>query len=99
MLSYFVSRSFLPLHYAAFHLGHHCLQKYSFRGFPNKRINSLGHNSMCISLQQLQMWVSCLFDLILYVPVNNLSVVSGGVFLCFTSTRQELIVLLEDTRQ
>ena len=23
--------------YAAFHLGLHCLQKYSFRGFPNKR--------------------------------------------------------------
>ena len=22
-------------HYAAFHLGLHCLQKYSFRGFPN----------------------------------------------------------------
>ena len=22
-------------HYAAFHLGLHCLKKYSFRGFPN----------------------------------------------------------------
>ena len=22
-------------HYAAFHLGLHCLQKYSFKGFPN----------------------------------------------------------------
>ena len=24
-------------HYAAFHLGLHCLQKYSFRGFPNTK--------------------------------------------------------------
>ena len=24
-------------HYAAFHLGLHCLQKYSFRGFPQKK--------------------------------------------------------------
>ena len=25
-------------HYAAFHLGLHCLQKYSFRGFPDTKI-------------------------------------------------------------
>ena len=24
-------------HYAAFHLGLHCLQKYSFMGFPNTK--------------------------------------------------------------
>ena len=24
-------------HYAAFHLGLHCLQKYSFRDFPNSK--------------------------------------------------------------
>ena len=24
-------------HYAAFHLGLHCLQKYRFRGFPNTK--------------------------------------------------------------
>ena len=24
-------------HYAAFHLGLHCLQKYSFKGFPNTK--------------------------------------------------------------
>ena len=24
-------------HYAAFHLGLHCFQKYSFRGFPNTK--------------------------------------------------------------
>ena len=24
-------------HYAAFHLGLHCLQKYSFRGYPNTK--------------------------------------------------------------
>ena len=31
--------SSLPLQtvYAAFHLGHHSLQKYSFRGFPNTK--------------------------------------------------------------
>ena len=26
-------------HYAAFHLGLHCLQSYSFRGFPIQRVN------------------------------------------------------------
>ena len=25
-------------HYAAFHLGLHCLQKYSFRGFPSAKV-------------------------------------------------------------
>ena len=28
-----------------------------------------------------------MFDLILYIPVNNLSVLSGGVFLGLTSTK------------
>ena len=31
------------------------------------------HNNVCLD--------GCLFDLILYVPVNNLSVMSGWVFL------------------
>ena len=29
-------------HYAAFHLGLHCLQKYSFRGFPNTKARLTG---------------------------------------------------------
>ena len=35
----------------------------------------------------------CLFDLILYVPVNNLSDMSGRVFLGLTSTKQGLMYL------
>ena len=34
---------------------------------------------------------SCLFDLIHYFPVNNLSVMSGRVFLGWTSTKQGLM--------
>ena len=30
-------------HYAAFHLCLHCLQKYSFRGFQNTKVNGLDH--------------------------------------------------------
>ena len=47
ILYHFVERSFLDLpksvdpderqYYAAFHLGLHCLQKYSFRGFQYKK--------------------------------------------------------------
>ena len=33
----------------------------------------------------------CLFDLNLYVPVNNLSVISGRVFLCLISIKQGLM--------
>ena len=36
-----------------------------------------------------------LFDLILYVPVNNFSVMSGRVFLCRTSTKQGLMCLAQ----
>ena len=43
---------------------------------------------VCLSL-------SVLFDLILYVPVNNLSVMSGWVFLGCTSTKQGLICLAQ----
>ena len=35
----------------------------------------------------------CLFDLILYVPVNNFSVMSGRVFVCWTSTKLGLTCL------
>ena len=37
----------------------------------------------------------CLFDLILYIPVNNFSVMSGRVFLGWTSTKQGLICLAQ----
>ena len=37
----------------------------------------------------------CLFDLILYVSVNNLSVMSGQVFLCLTSTKLWLMCLAQ----
>ena len=37
----------------------------------------------------------CLFDLILYVPVNNPSVMSGRVFLGWTSTKQGSMCLAQ----
>ena len=30
----------------------------------------------------------CLFDLIIYIPVNNFLIMLGGVFLGWTSTKQ-----------
>ena len=42
--------------------------------------------------------VVCLFDLILYVPVNNFSVMSGRVFLGWTSTKQGLMCLARTQR-
>ena len=38
---------------------------------------------------------TCLFDLNLYVPVNNLSVTSGRVFLSWTSTKLGLMCLAQ----
>ena len=43
--------------------------------------------------------VFCLFDLILNVPANNFSVMSGQVFLGWTSTKKDKCVLLKDTTQ
>ena len=40
-----------------------------------------------------------LFDLILYVPVNNLSVMSGWVFLVKPVLSNDSCVLLKDTTQ
>ena len=37
-------------HYAAFHLGLHCLQKYSFRGFPNTK----GKCLKCCSINKIK---------------------------------------------
>ena len=36
-----------------------------------------------------------LFDLVLYIPVNNLSVMSGKVFLGWTSTNQRIKCLAQ----
>ena len=41
------------------------------------------------------MFFVCLIDLILYVPVNNLSVMLGWVFLGLTSTKQGLMCLAQ----
>ena len=43
--------------------------------------------------EQQHAQICILFDLILYVPVNNFSVMLGWVFLCWTSTKQGLICL------
>ena len=40
-------------------------------------------------------WLIYLFDLILYVPVNNLSVMMGQVFLGGNSTKLELMCLAQ----
>ena len=53
-----------------------------------------------VSLRPKSQQTICLFDLVLYVPVNNLLVISGWVFLCWTSTiSKDLCVLLKDTTQ
>ena len=39
--------------------------------------------------------ITCLFDWILYVPVNNFSVMSGPVFLGWTSTKQRIKFLAQ----
>ena len=37
-------------HYAAFHLGIHCLQKYSFRGFPLRGFqNTMGQHRRLVA--------------------------------------------------
>ena len=41
-------------HYAAFHLGLHCLQKYLFRGFPNSKGYPLFHQYYFL------FWICCL---------------------------------------
>ena len=45
---------------------------------------------LCVCEQQ-RFWWDCLFDLILYVPVNKISVMSGRVFLVWTSIKQGLM--------
>ena len=43
--------------------------------------------------------LQCLFDLVLYVPVNNFSVTSGRVFLGWTSTQLGLMWLAQGHNQ
>ena len=42
-------------HYAAFHLGLHCLQKYPFREFPNTKANSITWSHSLVMNEQLSM--------------------------------------------
>ena len=50
-------------------------------------------------VQQSCLLKFCLFDLILYVPVNNLSVTSGRVVLGRTSTKLGLMCLVSRTQR
>ena len=43
-------------HYAAFHLGLHCLKKYSFRGFPEyKGLNKLFLEMYSVGVQKVDL--------------------------------------------
>ena len=44
-------------------------------------------------------FIVCLFNLILYIPVNNLSVISGGSSCVEPTLSKDLCVLLKDTTQ
>ena len=58
----------------------------------------LSHMQTGLSLQivfQICDNMFCLFDLILYFPVNNFSVMSGWVFLGWTSTKQGFMCLAQ----
>ena len=61
-------------------LGPNCLQKLSEENKSKERVRECKNN---------------LFDLILYVSVNNFSVMSRWVFLGFTSTKQGLMCLAQ----
>ena len=43
----------------------------------------------------MQKYMICLFDLILYIPVNIISVMSGQVFMGRTSTKQRIKCLAQ----
>ena len=62
------------------------------REYWAKHCLTLGQRSNNVFLVNASPTQLCfLFDLILYVPVNNLSVTSGRVFLGWTSTKQGLM--------
>ena len=52
----------------------------------------------CLSSQHAIIW-EVFFYLILLLPINNLSVIKGWVFLGWTSTQLGLMFLLKDTTQ
>ena len=68
---------------------------FEFRCFPTEYMYK------CLKTNNTQPYSSpwalfvCLFDLILYVPVNYFSVMSGRVFLGWTSTKQGLMCLAQ----
>ena len=74
-------------HYAAFHVGLYCLPKYPLRGFQYTK----GYTSP-LTLYELLGG----YDLILYMPVNNFSVMSGRVFLGLASTKQSIKFLAQE---
>ena len=64
---------------------------------PYNTITAASNSTSYGPWRQKNLNLLLLFDLILYVPVNNLSFISGQVFLGWTSTK--LCVLLKNTRQ
>ena len=62
--------------------------------FANKKVNKL---SVGVSIETCPL--VCLVGLILYVPVNDFSFMSGQVFLCWTSTKQGLMCLAQGHTQ
>ena len=61
-------------HYAAFHLGLHCLQKYLFRGFPNIKDES---TSKKLFLENMSAQVTCC--LYLLILLTNVSIEANSV--------------------
>ena len=60
-----------------------------------KQIRTEGAKVINKRMAGFRLFVFYLFDLILYVPVNNFIVISGRVFLCCTSTKQGLLCLAQ----
>ena len=77
--------------------------KHMLKGMGKKILTLLRwHFCLSIPVVSLQYWLFpcddtlfCLFDLILYVPVNNFSFMLGRVFLGWTSTKQGLMCLAQ----
>ena len=65
-------------HSVGLYLGPNCLQRFSAESTSMERI--LNASVRILRLQNLNSGI-CLFDLIRYIPVNNLTVMSGRIFL------------------
>ena len=48
-------------HYAAFHLGHHCLPKYPFWGYWSSRVKSIFKREIAIIFLSTKLWPVFLF--------------------------------------